>query len=128
MEDGSPLVNEGLGTGNSLHMFVPLGSTFRSLNKIAYQDTYRISYYLLDESLADGEEDRIVLESGTEGGSGHILLEETVRDGMRIDQLNELLGNFYVSSFPTHENRRTNIAFSTYVSSTNITKSHLDSL
>ena len=128
MEDGSPMVNEGLGTGHSLHMFVPLGSTFRSLNKIAYQDTYRISYYLLDESLADGEEDRIVLESGTEGGSGHILLEETVRDGIRIDQLNELLGNFYVSSFPTHENRRTNIAFSTYVSSTNITKSHLDSL
>jgi len=128
MEDGSPLVNEGLGTGHSLHMFAPLGSTFRSLNKIAYQDTYRISYYLLDESLEDGEEDRIVLESGTEGGSGHILLEETVRDGMRIDQLNELLGNFYVSSFPTHENRRTNIAFSTYVSSTNITKSHLDSL
>jgi len=128
MEDGSPLVNEGLGTGHSLHMFAPLGSTFRSLNKIAYQDTYRISYYLLDESLENGEEDRIVLESGTEGGSGHILLEETVRDGMRIDQLNGLLGNFYVSSFPTHENRRTNIAFSTYVSSTNITKSHLDSL
>ena len=128
MEDGSPLVKEGLGTGHSLHMFAPLGSTFRSLNKIAYQDTYRISYYLLDESLADGEEDRIVLESGTEGGTGHILLEETVRDGMRIDQLDELLGNFYVSSFPTHENRRTNIAFSTYVSSTNITKSHLDSL
>ena len=127
MEDGSPLVSEGLSTG-SLHSFVPLGPTFRSLNKIAYQDTYRISYYLLDESLDDADQDRIVLESGTEGGSGHILLEETVRDGLRISQLNNLLGNFYVSSFPTHENRKTNIAFSTYVSSSNITKTHLDSL
>ena len=97
-----------------------------------------ISYYLLDESRGSGDpadpdfdntdEDRIILESGTEGGSGHILLEESKREGLRVDQMNELLGNFYISSFPTHENRKTNIAFSTYVSSTNIKGTTLDSL
>ena len=138
MEDGGALVHEGLGTGQRLHSFAPIGPSFKTLNKIAFQDTYLISYYLLDESRGSGDaadpdfdntdEDRIILESGTEGGSGHILLEESKREGLRVDQMNELLGNFYISSFPTHENRKTNIAFSTYVSSTNIKGTTIDSL
>ena len=127
LETGEAIVSEGLGTG-SLVSFVPFGHTFRTINKIAFQDTYKISYYLLDESDGSEEQDRIVLESGTEGGSGHVLMETCEREGMRIHQLNDLLQNFYISSFSTHENRRTNIAFSSYVSSSNITNSTLESL
>lgn len=127
LETGEAIVSEGLGTG-SLVSFVPLGHTFRTINKIAFQDTYKISYYLLDESPDSDEQDRIVLESGTEGGSGHVLMETSEREGMRIHQLDDLLQNFYISSFGTHENRRTNIAFSSYVSSSNITNSTLESL
>lgn len=127
LETGEAMVSEGLGTG-SLVSFVPLGHTFRTINKIAFQDTYKISYYLLDESADSDEQDRIVLESGTEGGSGHVLMETSEREGMRIHQLDNLLQNFYISSFGTHENRRTNIAFSSYVSSSNITNSTLESL
>ena len=83
---------------------------------------------MLDESIDSSEEDRIILESGTEGGSGHILLEETKRDGMRVSQLNELLGTQYVGEYNKQENRRVNIAFSSYVNSTNITNSTLESL
>tara|TARA_B100001939_G_C16947545_1_gene620935 strand:- start:6514 stop:10278 length:3765 start_codon:yes stop_codon:yes gene_type:complete len=128
MEDGSALVSEQNGTGVALHSFVPIGHTFRTINKIAFQNTYRIAYYLLDESDGSSEEDRILLESGTEGGAGHLLLETSVREGMRVNQLDSILGNFYVSSFDTHENRRTNIAFSSYVSSTNITNSTLEGI
>ena len=127
LETGEAIVSEGLGTG-SLVSFVPFGHTFRTINKIAFQDTYKISYYLLDESDGSEEQDRIVLESGTEGGSGHVLMETCEREGMRIHQLNDLLQNFYISGFSTHENRRTNIAFSSYVSSSNITNSTLESL
>lgn len=127
LETGEAIVSEGLGTG-SLVSFVPLGHTFRTINKIAFQDTYKISYYLLDESPDSDEQDRIVLESGTEGGSGHVLMETSEREGMRINQLDNLLQNFYISSFGTHENKRTNIAFSSYVSSSNITNSTLESL
>jgi hypothetical protein len=55
-------------------------------------------------------------------------METCEREGMRIHQLNDLLQNFYISGFSTHENRRTNIAFSSYVSSSNITNSTLESL
>ncbi len=126
-ETGEAIVSEGLGTG-SLVSFIPLGHTFRTINKIAFQDTYKISYYLLDESDGSEEQDRIVLESGTEGGSGHVLMETSEREGMRIHQLDNLLQNFYISSFGKYENRRTNIAFSSYVSSSNITNSTLESL
>lgn len=128
LETGEPLVKEQSGTGNTIYSFAPLGPKFKSINKIAFQDTYRIAYYLLDESIDSSEEDRIVLESGTEGGSGHILLEETKRDGMRVSQLNELLGTQYVGEYNKQENRRVNIAFSSYVNSTNITNSTLESL
>ena len=93
LETGEAIVSEGLGTG-SLVSFVPLGHTFRTINKIAFQDTYKISYYLLDESVDSDEQDRIVLESGTEGGSGHVLMETSEREGMRIHQLDNLLQNF----------------------------------
>jgi hypothetical protein len=124
METGEPLVHEQLGTG-TLSSFVPHGPTIRSINKIAFQDTYRIAYYMLDEETGSQEEDRFILESGTDGGSGSILLEDTERDGLRISQLNELLQTFYIAELPRHENRRTNIAYSSYVNSSNITNGNL---
>ena len=96
LETGEPIVKEQSGTGNTIYSFAPIGPRFKSINKIAFQDTYRISYYLLDEQSDTNDQDRIILESGTEGGSGHILMEETKRDGMRISQLNELLGTQYI--------------------------------
>ena len=60
LETGEAIVSEGLGTG-SLVSFVPLGHTFRTINKIAFQDTYKISYYLLDESADSDEQDRQIL-------------------------------------------------------------------
>ena len=93
---------------------------------------------MLDESRGSGnpedpdfdnsEEDRIILESGTEGGSGHVLLEDSKRDGMRISQLNELLGTQYVDEYDLKDNRRVNFTFSSYVNSSNITNSTLASL
>tara|TARA_Y100001933_G_scaffold81106_1_gene82357 strand:- start:39250 stop:43221 length:3972 start_codon:yes stop_codon:yes gene_type:complete len=138
LETGEPIVKEQSGTGSTIYSFAPLGPRFKSINKIAFQDTYRISYYLLDESRGSGnpedpdfdnsEEDRIILESGTEGGSGHVLLEDSKRDGMRISQLNELLGTQYVDEYDLKDNRRVNFTFSSYVNSSNITNSTLASL
>ena len=128
LETGEPIVKEQSGTGNTIYSFAPLGPRFKSINKIAFQDTYRISYYLLDEQSGTNDQDRIILESGTEGGSGHILMEETKRDGMRISQLNELLGTQYIDEYDLKDNRRVNFTFSSYVNSSNITNSTLGSL
>ena len=128
LETGEPIVKEQSGTGNTIHSFAPIGPRFKSINKIAFQDTYRISYYLLDEQSDTNDQDRIILESGTEGGSGHILMEETKRDGMRISQLNELLGTQYIDEYDLKDNRRVNFTFSSYVNSSNITNSTLGSL
>ena len=83
---------------------------------------------MLDEQSGTNDQDRIILESGTEGGSGHILMEETKRDGMRISQLNELLGTQYIDEYDLKDNRRVNFTFSSYVNSSNITNSTLGSL
>ena len=83
---------------------------------------------MLDEQSDTNDQDRIILESGTEGGSGHILMEETKRDGMRISQLNELLGTQYIDEYDLKDNRRVNFTFSSYVNSSNITNSTLGSL
>ena len=128
LETGEPIVKEQSGTGNTIHSFAPIGPRFKSINKIAFQDTYRISYYLLDEQSDRNDQDSIILESGTEGGSGHILMEETKRDGMRISQLNELLGTQYIDEYDLKDNRRVNFTFSSYVNSSNITNSTLGSL
>jgi hypothetical protein len=122
MENGDVLIKEG--AGESVHTFVPLGPTFRTLNKIAFQNCYKISYYLLDEPSDTNDEDRILMEDGISG----ILMEDVEATGLTISQLEEQLGNFYVNDLPLHERKRTNIAFSSYVNSSNITNSTLQSL
>jgi chromosome condensin MukBEF complex kleisin-like MukF subunit len=122
MENGDVLIKEG--AGESVHTFVPLGHTFRTLNKIAFQNCYKISHYLLDETSDTNDEDRILMEDGISG----ILMEDVEATGLTISQLEEQLGNFYVQQLPLHERKRTNIAFSSYVNSSNITNSTLQSL
>ena len=55
-------------------------------------------------------------------------MEETKRDGMRISQINELLGTQYIDEYDLKDNRRVNFTFSSYVNSSNITNSTLGSL
>ena len=110
--------------GESVHTFIPLGPTFRTLNKIAFQNCYEISYYILDETSETNDEDRILLEDGISG----ILTEDTKETGLNISQLDSLLGNTYVGELDDLARRRTNIGFSSYVNSSNVTNSTLQSL
>ena len=50
-----------------------MGTTIGDLNKIVDQNVYDIAYYLLDESLDNNDQDRIVFEDG----HGSVLLEES---------------------------------------------------
>ena len=110
--------------GESVHTFIPLGPTFRTLNKIAFQNCYEISYYILDETSETNDEDRILLEDGISG----ILTEDTKETGLNISQLDSLIGNTYVGELDDLARRRTNIGFSSYVNSSNVTNSTLQSL
>ena len=107
-EDDAPVVNEE-NAEHSFTSFVPLGSTYRTLNKIAGQQTYDISYYLKDET----DEDDFLLEDGT----GNVLSEESNVEGIRINDYSYYFPKIYVSEFPLHERRRTNLTFSAYIKS-----------
>ena len=122
MEDGNVVVREQ--SGESVHTFVPLGPTFRTLNKIAFQNCFKISYYILDETSDTNDEDRILMEDGISA----VLSEESVSEGLSIQQLDEYLGTFYIDDLDENARKRTNIAFSSYVNSSNITNSALSAL
>ena len=98
---------------------------FGDINKISEQQTFDISYYMLDESISnDAEEDRIVLENGY----GDILLESSNNSGLTISDMDSFLPNFRMKSFDLKHNERTNITWNAYVKSSNITNSTLGSL
>lgn len=122
MEDGNVVVREQ--SGESVHTFVPLGPTFRTLNKIAFQNCFKISYYILDETSGTNDEDRILMEDGISA----VLSEESVSEGLSIQQLDDYLGTFYIDDLDENARKRTNIAFSSYVNSSNITNSALSAL
>ena len=122
MEDGNVVVREQ--SGESVHTFVPLGPTFRTLNKIAFQNCFKISYYILDETSDTNDEDRILMEDGISA----VLSEESVSEGLSIQQLDDYLGTFYIDDLDENARKRTNIAFSSYVNSSNITNSALSAL
>ena len=122
MEDGAIMLKED--AGESVHSFVPIGPTFRTLNKIAFQNCYKISYYLLDETSDTNDEDKILMEDGISA----ILSEESKEEGLNISQLDSLLGNTYVNDLDDLARKRTNIGFSSYVNSSNVTNSTLQSL
>ena len=132
MEDGAIMLKED--AGESVHTFVPLGPTFRTLNKIAFQNCYEISRPLYLESgnaanNVDGinteydrqDEDKILMEDGISA----ILSEESKEEGLSISQLDSLLGNTYINDLDDLARRRTNVAFSSYVNSSNVTNSEL---
>ena len=124
LEDGGRVLDERT-EGQSITSYVPFGSTIGDLNKISEQQTFDISYYLLDEDVSnDAEEDRIVLEDGY----GDILLESSNHSGLTISDMDSFLPNFRMKSFDLKENRRTHIGYSSYVKSSNITNSTLGSL
>jgi len=107
-EDGDAISDEDAGS-HSYTSFVPLGSTYRTINTISNQRTYDISYYLKDET----DEDDFLLEDGT----GNVLSEESQPEGIRISDMEYYLPKMYVSELPLHERKRTNLSFNAYVKS-----------
>ena len=101
-------MQEGL-SESGISSFVPLGSTYRTLNTITGQQVYDISYYLKDETDADD----LLLEDGT----GNMLSEESNPEGLRINDLNTYFPNYFMDEFSNHERKRTNITFSAYIKS-----------
>ncbi len=142
LEDGGALLDERT-EGSTITSYVPFGSTIGDLNKISEQQTYDISYYLLDEGVSnDSDEDRIIMENGyphpddkgsaspnyTEGGYEAILSEESKNSGLTISDMDSFLPNYRMKNFDLKGNRRTDITWSSYVKSSNITNSTLSSL
>jgi len=107
-EDGDAISDEDAG-GHSYTSFVPLGSTYRTINTISNQLTYDISYYLRDET----DEDGLLLEDGT----GNVLSEESQPEGIRVYDLEYYAPKMYVADLPLHERRRTNLTFNAYIKS-----------
>jgi hypothetical protein len=114
-EDGDRVVSE---TGQvfiqedmsevGITSYVPLGTTFRSLNTITGQQVYNIAYYLKDES-----DDDILLETGT----GTLMSEVSKPEGLRIQDLTSYYPNMELPEFQNQERKRTNITYSAYIKS-----------
>ena len=134
-EDGDVMVKED--SGQYVNNFVPVGPTLKTLNKIAFQNCYKIGRFLHLESGnaannvggVNTEYDRddeyvILMEDGISG----ILSETSVDEGLSIKQMDDMLGTMYIDELDPKARRRTNIAFSSYVNSSNITNSVLDAL
>ena len=107
-ETGTPVIQEDM-SEVGITSFVPLGSTFRSLNNITGQRAYRISYYLKEET--DGDD--ILLEDG----HGGILNEVSQPEGLRVQDLTEYYPNMFLPEFENQERKRTNITYSAYIKS-----------
>jgi len=108
MEDGDTLIDEE-NSENGIVSFVPLGSRFNTINTISEQNTYRITYHMKDET----DNDDILMEDN----SGSVLMEESIREGLRISDLETYYPKFYVSEYDNHKNLRTNLTFNAYVKS-----------
>jgi len=134
-EDGDRMIKED--SGQTVNTFIPIGPTLKTLNKIAFQNCYKIGRFLHLESGnaannvggVNTEYDRddeyvILMEDGISG----ILSETSVDEGLSIKQMDEMLGTMYIDELDPKARRRTNIAFSSYVNSSNITNSVLNAL
>jgi len=151
LEDGGALLDERT-EGSTITSYVPFGSTIGDINKISEQQTYDISYYLLNndgvlhttdaKDTTNTEEDRIILESGVphpddvggsspnyiDGGLSAVLMETSKHSGLTISDMDSFLPNYRMKNFDLKENRRTDITWGSYVISSNITNSTLSSL
>ena len=133
LEDGGIILDERT-QGEKLTTYRPVGSTIGDLNKISTQETYDISYYLLnndsvlhttdEKDTTNTEEDHIVLEDGY----GSVLLESSQESGLSIEDFDAFLPNIRLGEIDEHSFKRTNITFSATVKSSNITNSTLSSL
>ena len=109
-EDGSAMIDEQSSDSSvPSTTFASFGTNFKSLNTITGQRTYKISYYLKDET----DEDDILMEDGY----GNILSEESEPEGLRISDLNDYYPNLFIPEFEKRELKRTNITYSAYVKS-----------
>lgn len=106
-ENDEYLVQEHGSENTSMISYVPFGSTLRSLNRIAGQRIYTISYYIKNE-----DNDDIILEDGI----GNILSEDSVSEGLQINQIQQAY-DWYITEFPLHERKRSSLAYSAYVTS-----------
>ena len=59
------------------------------------------------------------------GGLEYILSEESVSEGLSIKQMSDMTGLLYVNEIDKRQRKRTNIAFSSYVNSSNVSNSGL---
>jgi len=134
-EDGDRMIKED--SGQTVNTFIPIGPTLKTLNKIAFQNCYKIGRFLHLESGnaannvggVNTEYDRddeyvILMEDGISG----LLSETSVDEGLSIKQMDEMLGTMYIDELDPKARRRMNIAFSSYVNSSNITNSALNAL
>ena len=109
-EDGSAMIDEQSSDSSvPSTTFASFGTNFKSLNTITGQRTYKISYYLKDET----DEDDILMEDGY----GNILSEESEPEGLRVNDLNDYYPNLFIPEFEKRELKRTNITYSAYVKS-----------
>lgn len=106
-EDGSPLTDEEA-SENSITTYIPFGPTFKSINTMSGQRTYRISYYIKDE-----EDDGIMMEDGY----GNLLNEDSIPEGLRIGDLDYAYPNMFMPKFKTNERKRIDLSYSAYVKS-----------
>jgi hypothetical protein len=106
-EDGMILTSEER-SENSVSTFASFGPSFKSINTISGQRTYRISYFIKDE-----EDDGLMMEDGY----GNLLDERSQTEGLRIHDLNNHYIDMFIPEFEARQNKRTNITYSAYVKS-----------
>jgi len=107
MEDGSPITDEE-SSENSITTYIPFGPTFKTINTMSGQQTYRISYYIKDE-----EDDGILMEDGY----GTMLNEDSIPEGLRISDLDFVYPKMFMPKFKTNERKRIDLSYSAYVKS-----------
>lgn len=105
-EDGDYLLQEE-GQIGGISSYVPFGTTVGKINKIIAQNTFVISYFIQQE---DG--DNILFEDNSK-----VINEDCVPEGLRITQLTDFGYNWYPSEFDEHFRKRTQVAYSAYVTS-----------
>ena len=105
-EDGDRVVSE---TGQvfiqedmsevGITSYVPLGTTFRSLNTITGQQTYNIAYYLKDESYRDAGEPTFNETANAVSNSTTVTFSSAIDDDIEVGD--EVLGTNLTDTAPT---------------------------
>ena len=103
-EDGEGILMED--AGDTLVTFARIGPTLRTIQLVARQQVYDISYYILDES-----EDNILLENQ----AGAIMSESSNSEGLRIADMTHTYANYTIGDIETQGMKKTNFSPSAHV-------------